>query len=60
MAKIFVSRKIPGDFIERLKVDGNEVEVSDFNRPLTNAELVEKVKELMRFYVFLQTELTET
>lgn len=44
MAKIFVSRKIPGDFIERLKVNGNVVEVSEFNRPLTAAELVEKVK----------------
>ncbi|HKC04739.1 MAG TPA: D-glycerate dehydrogenase [Patescibacteria group bacterium] len=44
MAKIFVSRKIPGDFIERLKVDGNEVSISEFNRPLTSAELVEKVK----------------
>lgn len=38
--KIFVSRKIPGDFIERLKIDGNEVVVSEFNRPLTQEELL--------------------
>ena len=44
MSKIFVSRKIPGDFIEKLKVDGNEVTVSDFNRPLTQAELLDKSK----------------
>lgn len=42
MAKIFVTRKIPGDFIEKLKVEGNEVAVSEFNRPLTQAELLEK------------------
>jgi len=44
MAKIFVSRKIPGDFVEKLKVNGNEVVVSDFNRPLTQAELLDKSK----------------
>ncbi|QQG41793.1 MAG: D-glycerate dehydrogenase [Candidatus Woesebacteria bacterium] len=38
--KVFVTRKIPGDFIERLKTDGNEVTVSEFNRPLTQEELI--------------------
>lgn len=42
--KIFVTRKIPGDFIEKLKVNGNEVVVSEFNRPLTAEELLEKSK----------------
>lgn len=42
--KIFVSRKIPGDFIERLKIDGNEVVVSEFNRPLTQEELLNMVR----------------
>jgi glyoxylate reductase len=44
MAKIFVTRKIPGDHIEKLKTAGHEVTVSEFNRPLTGEELVEKVK----------------
>lgn len=44
MAKIFVSRKIPGDFIEKLNVNGNEVGVSEFNRPLTQAELLDRAK----------------
>ncbi len=43
-SKIFVTRKIPGDFIEKLKVDGNEVVVSEFNRPLTQEEILEKSK----------------
>lgn len=42
--KIFVSRKIPGDHIEKLKITGNDVVVSEFNRALTQAELVERVK----------------
>ncbi len=44
MAKIFVTRNIPGDFIERLKVSGNEVTVSEFNRPLTAEELLDRSK----------------
>lgn len=44
MAKIFVTRKIPGDHLDKLKSSGHEVTVSEFNRPLTGAELVEKVK----------------
>lgn len=42
--KIFVTRKIPGNHIEKLKISGNEVLVSEFDRPLTGEELVEKVK----------------
>ncbi len=44
MAKIFVSRKIPGEHLEELRKAGHEVEISEFNRPLTGEELVEKVK----------------
>jgi len=44
MAKIFVTRKIPGDHLEELKKAGHEVSLSEFNRPLTGEELVEKVK----------------
>jgi len=44
MSKIFVTRKIPGKHLEKLKTAGHEVTISEFNRPLTGAELVEKVK----------------
>lgn len=42
--KIFVTRKIPGAHLEKLKEAGHEVVVSEFNRSLTGEELVEKVK----------------
>ncbi len=44
MSKIFVTRKIPGDHLQKLTEAGHEVAVSEFSRPLTPAELVEKVK----------------
>jgi glyoxylate reductase len=42
--KVFVTRKIPGNDIERLKVAGYEVSVSEFDRPLTPEELLGKAK----------------
>jgi glyoxylate reductase len=42
--KIYVTRQIPGDHLEKLKVDGNEMTVSEFNRPLTQEELLTKSK----------------
>ncbi len=44
MAKIFVTRKIPGDHLDRLSQTGHEVEVSEFSRALTAEELLERVK----------------
>ena len=41
--KIYVTRKIPGDHIEKLKNAGYEVGISEFDRPLTPDELLEKV-----------------
>lgn len=46
MPKVFVTRKIPGDHIERLRESGYEVEVSEFDRALTPEELLEKVKDI--------------
>src|SRR3990172_6654330 len=43
MAKILVTRKIPGDHVEKLKAQGHEVEISEFDRALTAEELLEKV-----------------
>ncbi|MFZ3301559.1 MAG: D-glycerate dehydrogenase [Microgenomates group bacterium] len=42
--KIFVTRKIPGDRISDLMQKSFEVGVSEFDRPLTPAELIEKAK----------------
>lgn len=42
--KIFVTRKFPGTALDKLKASGNEVEVSNFDRPLTEGELLEKAK----------------
>lgn len=42
--KIFVTRKIPGDHLKKLEKAGYEVEISDYDRALTESELVEKVK----------------
>src|SRR5689334_9643240 len=44
MAKIFVTRQIPGDHLERLKTEGNEVTISEFSRALTQEELLTKSK----------------
>lgn len=44
MAKIFVSRQIPGDHLEKLKTNGNEVIISEFSRALTPEELLVKAK----------------
>lgn len=44
MSKIFVTRKIPGEHLEKLKDAGHEVLISEFDRVLTGEELVEKVK----------------
>lgn len=42
--KILVTRQIPGDEVKKLIDAGHEVHVSEFNRPLTATELVEKIK----------------
>jgi glyoxylate reductase len=44
MAKIFVTRKIPGKALDKLTSSGHEVEVSAFDRPLSEEELLEKGK----------------
>lgn len=42
--KIFVTRKIPGMALNKLKSSGHEVEISKFDRPLTSEELLERGK----------------
>lgn len=44
MAKIFVTRKIPGNALDKLTSSSHEVEVSKVDRPLTQEELLEKAK----------------
>lgn len=42
--KIFVTRKIPGNALDKLTKSGHEVVISEFDRPLTEEELFEKAK----------------
>lgn len=42
--KIFVSRKIPGNALQKLSGSGHEVVISELDRPLTAEELLEKAK----------------
>ena len=42
--KIFVSRNIPGSALDKLKSSGNEVKISEFDRPLTPEEFLEGAK----------------
>lgn len=42
--KIFITRQIPGEALEKLNIEGNEVLISEFSRPLTAEELLEKAK----------------
>lgn len=44
MAKIFVSRKIPGDVLDMLGQAGHAVTISKFDRPLTAQEFLEGAK----------------
>jgi glyoxylate reductase len=44
MGKIFVTRKIPGKALEKLTGSDYDVEISEFDRPLEEEELVEKAK----------------
>jgi len=42
--KIFVSRKIPGGALDKLTSSENEVTISEFDRPLTSEEFLERAK----------------
>lgn len=44
MAKIFVSRDVPGDVLDKLKNSEHEVTVSEFDRPLNADEFLERAK----------------
>ena len=44
MSKIFVTRKIPGDALKKLEKPEFEVEISKYDRPLTEEELLKGVK----------------
>lgn len=44
MAKIFVSRQIPGSSLKPLLESGHEVTVSEFDRPLTTEEFLDKAR----------------
>ena len=50
--RIFVTRQIPGDSLEKLKVNGNEVVISEFGRPLTPEELLKRSKGVDAHFMF--------
>jgi len=51
--KIFVTRKVPGTALERLKSSNNEVVVSEFDRLLTEEELLKKANGVDALLSFL-------
>lgn len=44
MAKIFVSRKIPGTTLDKLTSSDNDVKISEFDRPLSAEEFLERAE----------------
>ncbi|QQS39165.1 D-glycerate dehydrogenase [Candidatus Woesebacteria bacterium] len=44
MAKVFVSRKLPGNALDPLFNSGHEIVVSEYDRPLTAEEFLERAK----------------
>ena len=44
MAKVFVSRKIPGSALDRLTSSEHEIKISEFGRPLKAEEFLERAK----------------
>lgn len=44
MAKVFVSRKLPGDALKPLLESDHDVTVSEFDRPMTAEEFLERAK----------------
>ncbi len=51
--KIFVSRKFPGTALDRLQNSGHEVVISEFDRPLSAEELLDKAKGVDALLSFL-------
>ncbi len=51
--KVFVSRKFPGTALSRLQSSGHEVVISEFDRPLTAEELLERAKGVDALLSFL-------
>ena len=45
MAKIFVSRKIPGNSLDKLTSSEHEVKISEFGRPMSAEEFLERAKD---------------
>jgi glyoxylate reductase len=44
MAKIFVSRQIPGEALDKLSKSGHDVTISEIDRPLSESEFLDKAK----------------
>jgi glyoxylate reductase len=55
--KIFVTRQIPGNHLEKLKAAGFDLTVSDLDRPLAAEELIEKAKGMDCLLTLLTDEI---
>lgn len=51
--KVFVSRKFPGNSLARLQSSGHEVVISEFDRPISAEELLERAKGVDALLSFL-------
>ena len=57
MAKIFVTRNIPGRALEKLK-EGNDLVVSTFDRVLTSQEIIDNAKDADAILSLLHDKIT--
>lgn len=55
--KIFVSRRLPGNSLDKLINSGHEVQISEFNRPLTASEFLERASGADAVLSFLSDKL---
>lgn len=55
--KIFVSRRLPGNSLDRLFESGHEVTVSEFDRPLNAEEFLERAKGVDAVLSFLSDKI---
>jgi len=58
MARVYVTRKIPGDALDRLINSEHEVEVSPFDRVITPQEMLEKAKDVDAILTLLSERMT--
>lgn len=56
--KVFVTRSIPGEALEKLKSSGHEVSISEVDRPLSEEELLENAEGMDGLLTLLTDKMT--